>query len=144
MEIEYIKEEDLFKKALLDELRTKKLHLVCPAKFKDSYCTEYLVGHLGMSVYDVEKFCNAVNQAKDPGCLYPMHTVTLFPVAEGLDINKCLESVLKAQIDYFKCQEILVVFDKHNNLNDIKLKEHFTELFKKNENLKIIVKMYFK
>jgi len=68
----------------------------------------------------------------------------LFPVAEGLDINKCLESVLKAQTDYFKCQEILVVFDKHNNLNDIKLKEHFTELFKKNENLKIVVKMYFK
>jgi len=133
MEIEYIKEEDLFKKALLDELRTKKLHLVCPAKFKDSYCTEYLVGHLGMSVYDVEKFCNAVNQAKDPGCLYPMHTVTLFPVAEGLDINKCLESVLKAQTDYFKCQDVLIVFDKQEYLDNEALFQRFDKLFSEYE-----------
>jgi hypothetical protein len=144
MKIETITEEAIFTEDLLFKLRTKKLHLICPAKFKDSYCTEYLVNHLGMSVYDVERFCNAVNHAKDPGCLYPMHTITLFPVAEGLNFNMCLESVLKAQTDYFKCQEVLVVFDKHINLNNKELKENFTELFKTNENLKIVVKMYFK
>jgi hypothetical protein len=144
METNKIEQDELFNHEFLLKLRTKKLHLICPAKFKDSYCTEYLVGHLGMSVYDVEKYCNAVNQAKDPGCLYPMHTVTLFPIAEGLDLNKCMESVWKAQMDYFKCPEILVVFDKLDKLSSIKLKENFTGLFKKYENINIKVNMHFK
>jgi len=144
MKIENLKEEDLFKEDLLVKLKTKKSHLICPAKFKDSYCTNYLVGHLGMSVYDVEKFCNAVNREKDPGCLYPMHTVTLFPVVDGLDINKCLESVWKAQMDYFKCPEIVVVFDKHEKLNNKKLKEQFTALFQQKENFNVDVKFFFK
>ena len=144
MKIETITEEAIFTEDLLFKLKTKKLHLICPAKFKDSYCTEYLVNYLGMSVYDVERFCNAVNQAKDPGCLYPMHTITLFPVAEGLNFNMCLESVWKAQTDYFKCPEILVAFDKNEKLNNLLLKENFTDLFNKNENIDVVVKMYFK
>jgi hypothetical protein len=144
METNKIKLDELFDHELLLKLRTKKLHLICPAKFKDSYCTEYLVGHLGMSVYDVEKFCNAVNQAKDPGCLYPMHTVTLFPVAEGLDLNKCMESVWKAQMDYFKCPEILVVFDKHDKLDNKSIEKEFEEWFHKHNDLKLSVSKLFK
>jgi hypothetical protein len=144
MKIESINEEVIFTEELLFKLRAKKLHLICPAKFKNSFCTEYLVNHLGMSVYEVEKFCDAVNRAKDPGCLYPMQTITLFPIEEGLDLNICLESVWMAQTDYFKCPEILVVFDKHDKLNNQMLQENFTALFKKNENINVVVKMYFK
>jgi hypothetical protein len=143
METNKIEQDELFNHEFLLKLRTKKLHLICPAKFKDSYCTEYLVGHLGMSVYDVEKYCNAVNQAKDPGCLYPMHTVTLFPVAEGLDLNKCMESVLKAQTDYFKCPDVLIVFDKQEYLDNEALKKQFDKLFSEYEGSSGKYYMYF-
>ena len=125
MEKQDLKRDQLFAKDLLHNLKTRKLHLICPAKFKDSLSSDYLVNHLSLSVYDVARFCNTVNANKEAGCLYPAHTVTLFPVAANLDLAKCFEDVWKAHEQYFKTAKWLVVFDKNELLDNAKVRAAF-------------------
>jgi hypothetical protein len=80
---------------------------------------------LSLSVYDVARFCNTVNANKEAGCLYPAHTVTLFPVAANLDLAKCFEDVWKAHEQYFKTAKWLVVFDKNELLDNAKVRAAF-------------------
>jgi hypothetical protein len=142
MNSEKIEKGSLFSKEIIDKINSKKMHLVCPAKFKDSYCMEYLVGHLGMSIYDVETFCAAVNGKKEPGCLYPKYTVTLFPTEESnANILTSVLDTIKAQEQYFKTSEMLLAFDESssNYYNEVRL-EFDTEFKKLGDeiNLKIL------
>jgi hypothetical protein len=120
-----LKRDQLFTEDLLHDLKTHKIHLICPAKFKDSLCTDYLANHLSLSTYDVARLCNTVNTKREVGCLYPAHTVTLFPVAADLKLPKCFDDVWEAHEQYFKTAKWLLVFDKNDLLDNAKVREAF-------------------
>jgi hypothetical protein len=143
IKINEIRTEDIFAESRLTRIRTKDVHLVCLAKPKESFCSKCLAGHLGMSVYDIERYCNAVNGKKDPGCLYPLHAVTLFPVALGLDLERCVGEVWKAQTDYFKSPEMLFVFEENEFLDNHSIKSCFINLFQINSASDLVANMYF-
>lgn len=96
----------------LKNLKSKTLHIVCPAINKNSFALNYLAEHLQMNLTDVVRLFDLVNSKKEPGCLYPLYTFTLIPehqTNENLDFY--MEEVMKAQEQYFKTETMLFAFD---------------------------------
>jgi hypothetical protein len=93
-------------------LKMKKIHVVCPALIKASNCMYYLADCLRMAIPDVIRLIERVEQAKEPGCLYPSYTFTIFPThASGADLRECMNETIKANEDYFKTDSMLFAFD---------------------------------
>jgi hypothetical protein len=93
-------------------LKMKKIHIVCPALIKASNCLYYLADCLRMNINDVIKLTQKVEQAQEPGCLYPTYTFTIFPThASGANLESCMEETMKAQEHYFKTDTMLFAFD---------------------------------
>jgi hypothetical protein len=95
-------------------LKTEKIHIVCPALIKASYCMYYLADSMRMNINDVIKLCERVEAAKEPGCLYPRFNFTIFPThASGADLMASMEEVMVAQEQYFKTDKMLFAFDQN-------------------------------
>jgi len=96
----------------IKQLKEKTLHIVCPAISEYSIAIKYLAGHLRMNLKEVIRLINIVNNKKEPGCLYPLYTITLIPEHQlGEDLNFYMEETMKAQEQYFKTETMLFAFD---------------------------------
>ena len=108
--------ENLFsEKGDLKNLKSKNLHIVCPAIKKNSFALNYLAEHIKMKLTDVVRLFDMVNSKKEPGCLYPLYTFTLIPAHqndENLDFY--MEELMKAQEQYFKTETMLFAMDKES------------------------------
>ena len=103
--------------ANLTALKTSKLHVVCTANNEDSFCNTFLTS-VGETDQSIKGFCNTVNSKYEPGCLFPRHTLTLFPLFRPdrantgeADLRKFIQDVFLAQVKYFKSPSILFCFD---------------------------------
>lgn len=137
MEIIEKKQDFLFSEGTILKLKTKEIHIVCPAIFKISHAADLLINHLNVSYSEFNKYCDAVNTNGDPGCLYPKYTITLFPVPlSAKTMEECINEVMKANEQYFKTSEMIIAFDHDYNYNS---KEELKQIFK-NEIDKYILK----
>ena len=110
---ESILHNELFSEEVILKLKTQKLHVVVLAVAEDSLCAKYLNQYLKMGMHELSRYCDAVNENVDPGCLYPKFTFTLFPTKEHkVDVKKCVIEMMKAQENYFKTPEMLLAFDE--------------------------------
>jgi len=103
--------------ANLTALKTSKLHVVCSANSENSFCNTFL-SSVGETAPSIKRFCDTVNTKYEPGCLFPRHTLTLFPLfrsdrasTEELDLRKFIQDVFLAQDKYFKSNAMLFCFD---------------------------------
>ena len=93
-------------------LKMKKIHVVCPALIKASNCMYYLADCLRLPIPDIIKLIERVEEAKEPGCLYPSYTFTIFPThASGANLGYCMNETMKANEAYFKTDTMLFAFD---------------------------------
>ena len=106
--------------ANLTALKTSKLHVVCTANMGDSFCNTFLTC-VGETEQSIKGFCNTVNTKYEPGCLFPRHTLTLFPLFRpdrastvDADLRKFIQDVFLAQVKYFKSPVILFCFDSES------------------------------
>ncbi len=106
-----ISESALYSNEMLLAIKTNKIHIVCPALYKNAICSKLLSVYLNRNVYDVKHFCDAVNSKIEAGCLYPSHSITLIPISETLNVAKCAQDILLANEKYFKTDQIIFAFD---------------------------------
>ena len=94
-------------------LKSKSTHIVSPAIPNDSYAKKYLVDFMGMPLNQLSRHCLSVENANEPGCLYPDYFFTLFPTySTKVNLDFCLEETMKAQEQYFKTETMVFAFDK--------------------------------
>lgn len=98
---------------ILQRLIAAKIHIVCTANIHESSSLNFIAKYLDISPSQLTGFCKLVNQKKDPGCLYPKYTLTLFPEENSdADLSKCVEETLIANETYFQSEEMYYIFDK--------------------------------
>jgi hypothetical protein len=98
---------------IIKRLIASKVHVVCTANINESSSLNFIAKYLDISPSQLTGFCKLVNEKKDPGCLYPKYTLTLFPEENsGADLSKCVEETLNANETYFQSEEMYYIFDK--------------------------------
>ena len=101
-------------------LNSSKLHIVCSAK-KVGGLANTLLTKLGESQLNIDRYCDMVNSKYEPGCLFPKHTITLFPVLRQdkqltmqQDLRKFFGDTFEAQEKYFKSNKMIFCFDEQS------------------------------
>ena len=101
-------------------LNSSKLHIICSAK-KVGGLTNTLLIKLGESQLNIDRYCDMVNSKYEPGCLFPKHTITLFPVLRQdkqltmqQDLRKFFGDTFEAQVKYFKSNKMIFCFDEQS------------------------------
>ena len=101
-------------------LNSSKLHIICSAK-KVGGLTNTLLTKLGESQLNIDRYCDMVNSKYEPGCLFPKHTITLFPVLRQdkqltmqQDLRKFFGDTFEAQEKYFKSNKMIFCFDEQS------------------------------
>lgn len=101
-------------------LNSSKLHIICSAK-KAKGLANTLLTKLGESQFSIDRYCDMVNSKYEPGCLFPKHTITLFPVLRQdkqltmqQDLRKFFGDTFEAQEKYFKSNEMIFCFDEQS------------------------------
>lgn len=107
-----INESELYSNEILSGIKTNKIHIVCPARYKNAIGSTLLSVHLNLTVYDIKHFCDSVNTKIEAGCLYPKHSITLVPINETLNVAQCAQDILVANEKYFKTHQIIFAFDR--------------------------------
>jgi hypothetical protein len=80
-----------------------------------------LLTKLGESQLNIDRYCDMVNSNYEPGCLFPKHTLTLFPVLRQdkqlsmqQDLRKFFGDTFEAQEKYFKSNKMIFCFDEQS------------------------------
>ena len=101
-------------------LNSSKLHIICSAK-KVGGLANTLLTKLGESQLNIDRYCDMVNSKYEPGCLFPKHTITLFPVLRQdkhltmqQDLRKFVGDTFEAQEKYFKSNKMIFCFDEQS------------------------------
>jgi len=101
-------------------LNSSKLHIICSAK-KVGGLANTLLTKLGESQLNIDRYCDMVNSKYEPGCLFPKHTLTLFPVLRQdkqlsmqQDLRKFFGDTFEAQEKYFKSNKMIFCFDEQS------------------------------
>ena len=101
-------------------LNSSKLHIICSAK-KVGGLANTLLTKLGESQLNINRYCDMVNSKYEPGCLFPKHTLTLFPVLRQdkqlsmqQDLRKFFGDTFEAQEKYFKSNKMIFCFDEQS------------------------------
>lgn len=101
-------------------LNSSKLHIICSAK-KVGGLANTLLTKLGESQLNIDRYCDMVNSKYEPGCLFPKHTITLFPVlrqdrqlTKHQDLRKFFGDTFEAQEKYFKSNKMIFCFDEQS------------------------------
>lgn len=101
-------------------LNSSKLHIICSAK-KVGGLANTLLTKLGESQLNIDRYCDMVNSKYEPGCLFPKHTITLFPVLRQdkqmtmqQDLRKFFGDTFEAQEKYFKSNKMIFCFDEQS------------------------------
>lgn len=101
-------------------LNSSKLHIICSAK-KVGGLANTLLTKLGESQLNIDRYCDMVNSKYEPGCLFPKHTITLFPVlrqdrqlTKQQDLRKFFGDTFEAQEKYFKSNKMIFCFDEQS------------------------------
>ena len=101
-------------------LNSSKLHIICSAK-KVGGLANTLLTKLGESQLNIDRYCDMVNSKYEPGCLFPKHTITLFPVliqdkqlTMQQDLRKFFGDTFEAQEKYFKSNKMIFCFDEQS------------------------------
>jgi len=101
-------------------LNSSKLHIICSAK-KVGGLANTLLTKLGESQLNIDRYCDMVNSKYEPGCLFPKHTITLFPVLRQdkqltmqQDLRKFYGDTFEAQEKYFKSNKMIFCFDEQS------------------------------
>lgn len=101
-------------------LNSSKLHIVCSAK-KVGGLANTLLTKLGESQLNIDRYCDMVNSKYEPGCLFPKHTLTLFPILRQdkqlsmqQDLRKFFGDTFEAQEKYFKSNKMIFCFDEQS------------------------------
>ena len=101
-------------------LNASKLHIICSAK-KVGGLANTLLTKLGESQLNIDRYCDMVNSKYEPGCLFPKHTITLFPVLRQdkqltmqQDLRKFFGDTFEAQEKYFKSNNMIFCFDEQS------------------------------
>ena len=101
-------------------LNSSKLHIICSAK-KVGGLANTLLTKLGESQLNIDRYCDMVNSKYEPGCLFPKHTITLFPVLRQdkqltmqQDLRKFFGDTFEAQEKYFKSNNMIFCFDEQS------------------------------
>lgn len=108
---------EITSEANLTAFKASKLHVVCTANVKNSFCNTFL-SSVGESAPSIKRFCDTVNTKYEPGCLFPKYSLTLFPLFRAdrastaeVDLRKFIQDVFLAQVKYFKSNAMLFCFD---------------------------------
>lgn len=101
-------------------LNSSKLHIICSAK-KVGGLANTLLTKLGESQLNIDRYCDMVNSKYEPGCLFPKHTLTLFPILRQdkqlsmqQDLRKFFGDTFEAQEKYFKSNKMIFCFDEQS------------------------------
>ena len=101
-------------------LNSSKLHIICSAKKVGGFANTLLT-KLGESQLNIDRYCDMVNSKYEPGCLFPKHTLTLFPVLRQdkqlsmqQDLRKFFGDTFEAQEKYFKSNKMIFCFDEQS------------------------------
>jgi hypothetical protein len=101
-------------------LNSSKLHIICSAK-KVGGLANTLLTKLGESQLNIDRYCDMVNSKYEPGCLFPKHTLTLFPVLRQdkqlsmqQDLRKFFGDTFEAQEKYFKSNKMIFCYDEQS------------------------------
>ena len=101
-------------------LNSSKLHIICSAK-KGGGLANTLLTKLGEPQLNIDRYCDMVNSKYEPGCLFPKHTITLFPVLRQdkqltmqQDLRKFFGDTFEAQEKYFKSNKMIFCFDEQS------------------------------
>jgi hypothetical protein len=80
-----------------------------------------LLTKLGESQLNIDRYCDMVNSKYEPGCLFPKHTLTLFPVLRQdkqlsmqQDLRKFFGDTFEAQEKYFKSNKMIFCYDEQS------------------------------
>ena len=99
------------------ELKSKKVHIIAVGK-TDGICKNLLL-NLGEQDHMINSYCEKVNSKYEPGCLFPKHTFTIFPIFKEerqstmeRDLVKFFGDTFEAQEKYFKCEKMVYLFDQ--------------------------------
>ena len=101
-------------------LNSSKLHIIFSAK-KVGGLANTLLTKLGESQLNIDRYCDMVNSKYEPGCLFPKHTLTLFPVLRQdkqlsmqQDLRKFFGDTFEAQEKYLKSNKMILCFDEQS------------------------------
>lgn len=105
---------------IIDEVKSKKIHLVCLA-LKKNYLAVNLLVKSGLFDFDrFYSYCDLVNSKSEVGCFRPLLSISLFPLHQPdrslqVELEKLhyyFKDTLIANQEYVCASKIVYVFDR--------------------------------